>query len=268
MSTILDQIVASKRIEITRARSQISEAALEQQLPGLPPPRDFRTALEEPPGVRVIAEVKKASPSAGALLSQSHFDPVAIAQTYENHGAACISVLTDAPFFQGKLADLKTVRQAVQLPLLRKDFILERYQLLEARLAGADAVLLIAEILTDSELKTLQNQAADLGMQTLVEFYDPANLSRVVDSGARLIGINNRDLRTFQTNLDHTLELASRLPAGVCVVSESGIRSFEDVKKLAAGGVRAILVGETLMRAKNPGLMLESLLGGPVIFDR
>jgi indole-3-glycerol phosphate synthase len=259
MTTILDRIVASKRREIAEARAKVSEAELERRLAAAPPPRDFRAALERSQEVQVIAEVKKASPSAGLL--RADFDPVAIARTYERHGAAAVSVLTDAPFFQGDLAYLTAIRAAVAPPLLRKDFLLERYQLLEARCAGADAVLLIAEVLEGPALPRLLQETEQLGMQALVEFYDADNLERVVASGACLIGVNNRDLRTFATRLEHTLELAPRLSADHCLVSESGIRSRQDVLRLRAVGVRAVLVGETLMRAADAGAKLDELRG-------
>jgi len=258
MTTILDRIVTAKRAEVEASRQRLGVAELERRCADLPPPRDFRAALTAG-GVRVIAEVKKASPSAGVL--RSDFDPVAVARTYERHGAACLSVLTDQPFFQGSLADLEAVRRAVALPLLRKDFLLERYQLLEARAAGADAVLLIAEVLHGDALPRLLAQAAGLGLQALVELYDRDNLPRVLDAGARLVGVNNRDLRTFETRLEHTLELAALVPPDVCLVSESGIRTRADVERLAAAGVRAVLVGETLMRAADPGARLAELLG-------
>jgi indole-3-glycerol phosphate synthase len=221
--------------------------------------RDFRAALERSGDIQVIAEVKKASPSAGIL--RADFDPITIARIYEKHGAACISILTDAPYFQGSLENLSAIRAAVQTPLLRKDFILDRYQLLEARLAGADAVLLIAEILDDQKLKELLKESGNLGLQALVELYDAENLARVLDSGARLIGINNRDLRTFATRLEHTLELASRVPSDRCLVSESGIRNRQDILRLAHAGVRAVLIGETFMRAPDIGKKLDELIG-------
>jgi indole-3-glycerol phosphate synthase len=261
MTTILDTIVASKRREIDEARCRIPDRELERQLAEAPPVRDFRAALERSAGVQIIAEVKKASPSAGLL--RADFQPVEIARIYERHGAACVSVLTDTPFFQGELAHLAAIRAAVAPPLLRKDFILDRYQLLEARLAGADAVLLIAEILGGPELAGLLRETRDLGMEALVELYDAYNLPRALDSGARLIGVNNRNLRTFVTHLEHTLELADRVPAGCCLVSESGIRTRQDVLRLEAAGVRAILVGETLMRAADIGAKLDELRGGP-----
>ncbi len=259
MSTVLDRIVVSKLREIDEARARLPEQELERRLAAAPPVRDFRAALEQPGEVRVIAEVKKASPSAGVI--RADFDPVAIARTYEASAAAAVSVLTDAPFFQGSLAYLEAIRSAVALPLLRKDFVLDRYQLLEARAAGADAVLLIAEILEGDRLPHLLREAGELGLQALVELYDADNLPRVLDSDARLIGVNNRDLRTFQTRLEHTLELAPQMPGDCCLVSESGIGSYQDVRRLQAAGVRAVLVGETLMRAPDPGRKLRELRG-------
>jgi indole-3-glycerol phosphate synthase len=254
---ILDKIVASKRCEIAERRQQVPEAQLERQLDEAAPVRDFHAALAHGPGVRLIAEVKKASPSAGVL--RADFDPVAIARTYAASGAAALSVLTDEPFFQGRLADLQAIRAAVDLPLLRKDFLLERYQLLEARAAGADAVLLIAEILDDLTLARLLREAGELGLDALVEFFDAANLPRVLAAGARIIGINNRDLRTFVTRLEHTLDLASRLPPGCVLVSESGIRTHADIQRLAAAGVHAVLIGETFMRAPDIAAKVHEL---------
>jgi indole-3-glycerol phosphate synthase len=257
LDAILDRIVASKHAELAAATDPV--AALERRAAAAPSPRDFRAALERGPGVQVIAEVKKASPSAGVI--RADFDPVAQARMYEVHGAACISVLTDGPFFQGSLADLAAVRAAVGLPLLRKDFILERRQILEARVAGADAVLLIAEILDDDALHRLMREIDEWKMQALVELYDAENLPRILDAGVSLVGVNNRDLRTFEVRLEHTLELAERMPDGVCLVSESGVRTRADVERLSAAGVRAVLVGETLMRADDPGAKLRELLG-------
>jgi indole-3-glycerol phosphate synthase len=260
METILDRIVASKRAEIALARSRVSIADLERRAAGMAPVRDFEGALRRPGPMRVIAEVKKASPSAGVI--RADFEPVAIARTYERHGADCLSVLTDAPFFQGDLCYLTAIRDAVGLPLLRKDFILDRYQLLESRVAGADAVLLIAEILPDRLLQRLHAEARELGLHVLVELHDADQLARVVDCGATLIGINNRDLRSFDTRLSHTLELAALVPSDRCLVSESGIRSHDDCRRLAAAGVRAVLVGESLMRAPDIGEALSALRGG------
>jgi indole-3-glycerol phosphate synthase len=259
MTTILDRIVANKPAEIAAARERVSEAELERRIAALPPPRDFRAALELGNEVRIIAEVKKASPSAGII--RADFDPVAIARIYEQHGAACISVLTDEPSFQGHITYLERIRAAVDVPLLRKDFLIDRYQLLEARAAGADAVLLIAEILDDAALRRLLREARALGLQALVELYDRTNLPRVLDAGARLIGVNNRDLRTFVVRLEHTLELAAAMPRDVCLVSESGIRSRGDLERLRQAGVCAVLIGETFMRAPDIGAKVDELRG-------
>jgi indole-3-glycerol phosphate synthase len=261
MNNILERIVAYKRDEVAAARRRVPDVQLERRLDEAPPRRDFRAALEGGAGVAIVAEVKKASPSAGLL--RADFDPLAIARIYEENGAACISVLTDEPSFQGHLDYLTAIRAAVSPPLLRKDFILDRYQLLEARLAGADAVLLIAEILDETALPTLLRQANELGLQALVELYERVNLPRVLDSGARLIGVNNRDLRSFQTRLEHTLDLLDALPSDVCLVSESGIGRRGDIERLGAAGVRAVLIGETLMRAADIGAKLRELRGEP-----
>jgi len=259
MSNILDEIVAAKHREIAERQAALPAPDLERRLSSAPPVRDFFTALAKPDAVQVIAEVKKASPSAGII--RADFNPVAIAETYARHGAACISVLTDAPYFQGELSYLTQIRGRVAVPLLRKDFILDAYQVLEARVAGADAVLLIAEVLPGAELPALLERIHALGMTALVELYDAENLPRVVASGARVIGVNNRNLRTFVTSLDHTLELAARIPADRLLVSESGIKTHADIIKLRAGGVRAVLVGETLMRAPDIGAALDALRG-------
>jgi len=259
MPTILDRIVDTKWREIAAARARVPEDDLDRLAAGLPPARDFAGALARPGRVRVIAEVKKASPSAGVI--RADFDPVAVATAYERHGADCVSVLTDTDYFQGRLDDLTAVRAAVRLPALRKDFILDRYQLLEARLAGADAALLIAEILPGDRLARLHREATALGLHVLVELHDADQLPRVLDAGATLVGVNNRDLRTFETRLGHTLDLMPRMPAGVTVVSESGIKTRADLDRLAAAGVRAVLVGESLMRAPDIGVALKALIG-------
>jgi indole-3-glycerol phosphate synthase len=259
MTSILDRIVAYKPAEIAAARARVPDAELERRIAALPPARDFRAALERDDGVSIIAELKKASPSAGVL--RPDFDHAAIARVYERHGAACVSVLTDEPSFQGHLTYLERVRATIAVPLLRKDFLIDRYQLLEARAAGADAVLLIAEILDDAALHRLLREAAGLGLQALVELYDRDNLPRVLDAGARLVGVNNRDLRTFAVRLEQTLELAAAVPRDVCLVSESGIRTRGDLERLRAAGVRAALIGETLMRAPDIGAKLDELRG-------
>lgn len=259
MDSVLEKIVAVKRGEIAAAKKVLPESTLRDLAAAAPPPRDFFGALAAPGAIRLIAEIKKASPSRG--LIRADFKPIEIARTYERHGANCLSVLTDAPFFQGSLDDLRQVRAAVGLPLLRKDFILDTYQLLEARAAGADAVLLIAECLDDCNLRKLHNEAVALGMTPLVELYEPENLERVIDAGATLIGINNRDLRSFETDLEHTLRLRDKIPDTCVLVSESGIRTRADVERLALAGVDAILVGETLMASPDIGAAVDALLG-------
>jgi indole-3-glycerol phosphate synthase len=259
MTTILDEIVESKRREVAAAQRRMPIEELEAQAAEAPPVRDFRAALAGPGPIQLIAEVKKASPSAKVI--RADFDPVGIARIYQAHGAACISVLTDAPYFQGHLSYLARVRASVAIPLLRKDFLIDEYQVVEARLAGADAVLLIAEILDDVTMARLLERARGLGMAALVEFHDEANLPRVLAAGADLVGINNRDLTRFVTDLDQTLRLRDRIPPDVLLVSESGIRTRDDVERLEAAGVSAILVGEHLMRADDIGLAVERLLG-------
>ncbi|WP_406694651.1 indole-3-glycerol phosphate synthase TrpC [Singulisphaera sp. Ch08] len=257
--SILDEIVASKRREVAAARLRMPLQEMEDQAASAPPVRDFRAALAGPGPIQLIAEVKKASPSAKVI--RADFDPIAIARAYQGHGAACLSVLTDVPFFQGHLSYLARIRASVAIPLLRKDFIIDEYQVVEARLAGADAILLIAEILDDETLARLLARARGLGMAALVEFHEEANLPRVLASGADLVGINNRDLRRFVTDLDLTLRLRPQIPPDVLLVSESGIRTRADVERLEAAGVSAILVGESLMRADDIGLAVEQLLG-------
>lgn len=257
--TILDEIVGLKRQEVARAKAAIPEQRLRQQLEDAPPVRDFFAPLAAGGPIKLIAEVKKASPSKGVI--RKDFDPVQIAIAYEAAGAACLSVLTDEPFFQGSLEYLRQIRAAVNLPLLRKDFILDSYQLLEARAAGADAVLLIAECLDDCNLRKLHNETLELGMTPLVEFYDPVNLPRVLAAGAQLIGVNNRDLRTFVTDLDHTIRLREQIPLDAVLVGESGIHTRADVLRLQEAGVDAMLVGESLMAQDSISDAVRKLLG-------
>ena len=257
--TILDKIVATKRIEIERAKTARPEKDLRARLADAPPVRDFFAALAADGPIKLIAEVKKASPSVG--LIRADFDPVAIARIYEAHGATCISVLTDEPHFQGHLNYLSAIRAAVRSPVLRKDFILDSYQLVEARVAGADAVLLIAECLDDCNFRKLFNETCELGMTPLVELYDPANLQRVLEAGATLIGVNNRNLHTFEVDLEHTIRLRHEMPDDCVLVGESGIKTHADFERLAAAGVDAILVGESLMREPDIGAAVDRLMG-------
>ncbi len=259
MANILDKIVNTKLQEIASAKAKLPEQELRAMAGDAPPVRNFFAALAAPGPIRLIAEVKKASPSKGVI--RADFDPVAIARTYEQNGATCISVLTDAPFFQGSLEYLRAIRQHVRLPLLRKDFILDTYQLWEARCAGADAVLLIAECLDDCQLRKLHQSAIALGLTPLVEFYEEANLERVLDAGATLIGVNNRDLRTFQTDLEHVIRMRQRIPADRVLVGESGIHGRADALRLEQAGIQAMLVGEHLMASDDVGAAVRNLLG-------
>jgi indole-3-glycerol phosphate synthase len=259
MPTILDKIVAAKRGEIERAKLAVPEADLRARLSDAPQVRDFFTPLAAEGPIKLIAEVKRASPSAGVI--RADFDPVSIARTYETHGASCISVLTDESYFQGRIEYLSQIRAAVGLPVLRKDFILDTYQVVEARAAGADAVLLIAECLDDCSLRKLFNEACELGMTPLVELYQPEHLQRVFDAGATLIGVNNRDLHTFTVDLEHTIRMRERVPDQCVLVGESGIKTHDDVQRLEAAGVDAILVGESLMREPGIGAAVDRLLG-------
>lgn len=258
---VLDDIVAHKLTEIAAAKLRLPAATLEKQLVSAPPARDFVAALQssaERIGIGMIAEVKKASPSAG--LIRADFDPVAIAKTYEANGAACISCLTDEKYFQGRLEYLTAIKQAVSLPVLRKDFIVDRYQVLEARAAGADAILLIAECLDDCHLRDLYFYASELGMECLIELYEPDNLDRVLKLQPPLVGVNNRNLKTMITDFDQTIRLAPRIAAQSLLVAESGIRMRADVERLQAAGCRAILVGESLMRSADIGASVRELL--------
>ncbi len=257
--TILDDIIVETWKTIERDREAVPPVELESMVVDLPECKDFHGALAAGQEVQLIAEVKRASPSAG--LIREDFDPAWIAACYQQAGAACISVLTDEPFFQGSLDYLRSVRAKVDLPLLRKDFIVDRYQLLQAREAGADCVLLIAECLLASELRELHDQAAELGLQTLIELFEPDNLESVLNTGTKLVGVNNRNLHSFVTDLNHTLDLCPSIPDDRLVVGESGIRTHEDVIRLGAGGVKAILVGESLMRQTDIAQATRRLLG-------
>ncbi|MBR9800960.1 MAG: indole-3-glycerol phosphate synthase TrpC [Rubinisphaera brasiliensis] len=257
MSDILADIVRHKRQEIEQAKTARPFEDLVTQLCDAPPVRDFVSQLRLSHPLGVIAEVKKASPSAGVIRDDFH--PVDIAKIYAANGASCISVLTDEKFFQGHLNYLYSIRKAVDIPLLRKDFILDRYQIAEARLAGADAVLLIAECLNDDELRDLYQYTRELGMQALVELYDEENLPRVLDLNPHLVGVNNRNLRTFKTDLQHSINLRKQVRETILFVSESGIRTSDDCRRLAKENVNAILVGESLMRADDIGQALRDL---------
>ena len=264
---ILEKIVWAKDREVDAARERVPLQTLNRQIEGLPPTRDFLAALREAHvQPAVIAEVKKASPSKGVI--REDFDPVAIAKAYAAGGARCLSVLTDKTFFQGGFDVLVEVRQAVDLPLLCKEFVLSPYQLFQARAAGADAVLLIAAILTDQDLQYLKKAAAALGLDVLVEVHDAAELERVLNlKGFPLIGINNRDLASFETDLATTEQLMERFgdrlqDQGALLVSESGLFDRSDLDRVKAAGADAVLVGEALMRQQDVQSALSNLIHG------
>lgn len=259
--SMLSEILATKRTEVQLRREQVTLHALQEQLINAPPPRDFRAALTKAPGTALIAEVKKASPSKGVI--REDFDPLAIAQTYAENGAACLSVLTDEKYFQGKLEYLRQIRDLISIPLLRKDFIIDAWQIAESRAAGADAILLIVAALSPPDLRCFLKLSAEYGLAALVEVHDAEEMREALDAGADLIGINNRDLHTFRTTLAVTLDLLATVPhdSGILFVSESGIFTRADVEKLEAAGVDAILVGESLMREADIGAKVRALLG-------
>lgn len=256
---VLDEIVAHKRAEVAALKARRSVGTVAAACRGLAPARDFEAALRPPPGtrVRLIAEVKRASPSQG--LFRADLDPIAQASTYAAAGAAAVSVLTDARYFHGSLDDLVQVRRAVAVPVLRKEFIVDEYQLWEAREAGADAVLLIVAALEDGVLRDLLGAAKGAGLATLVEVHTAGELDRALRLGAPVIGINNRDLQTLTTTLAPSLALLPQIPPGPIAVSESGLRTGADVAQVVAAGAHAVLVGETLLRAADVAAKVREL---------
>jgi indole-3-glycerol phosphate synthase len=256
---LLRAIVAATERRVEVARAEISERDLEERArPAQPREQAFRDAVARGGLVNIIAECKRRSPSRGVL--KRDYDPVAIAQRYERAGAVAISVLTEPGFFDGSLAHLSAVRAHVSVPILRKDFIVADYQLLEARANGADAVLLIVAALDGSALRRLRERATDLGLAVLVEVHDVVELQTALDAGATLIGVNNRNLRTLEVNVDASQEIAREIPPGVIAVSESGLTSRDDLRKLSALGYRAFLIGERLMTAPDPEAALKELV--------
>lgn len=256
---ILDEIVREKRAELSARTAALPLAELHPRCRALGPARDFEAALRPGPGRRValIAELKKASPSRGVFAEA--FDPLALARTYAANGAAALSVLTDQKFFQGQIETLAEVRDVVDLPLLRKDFILEEYQLWESRAFGADAALLIVAILEPSRLRDLLHAAKGLGLGALVEVHTREELDVALALGAPVIGINNRNLRTFETRLETSLALLATIPPGPVVVSESGFFTRADVERVAAAGAHAVLVGEALVKAEDVAAKVREL---------
>ncbi len=257
---VLDRIVATKRAEIAAARATATDARMRALAAAAPPVRDFGASMRAAIAAgraAVIAEIKKASPSRGVI--RADFDPPAIAASYAGAGAACLSVLTDAPYFQGSPDYLRAARAACALPVLRKDFMVDAWQVTEARAMGADCILLIVAALDQALMLDLEAQALALGMAVLVEVHDEAELDRALALRTPLLGVNNRDLRTFETRLDTTLRLAPRVPADRLLITESGILQRADVERMRAAGVHAFLVGEAMMRAPDPGAALQEL---------
>jgi len=260
MSDILRKIIDVKREEIALAMTRRDLASMRREAEGRKDVRDFIGSLRaqrEAGRAAVIAEIKKASPSKGVL--RENFQPAEIAVSYQRHGAACLSVLTDVQFFQGAPEFLQQARAACDLPVLRKDFMVDDYQVFEARSMGADAILLIAACLDDAHMSDLEAQATALGMSVLVEVHDGAELDRALKLKTPLVGINNRNLRNFEVTLDTTLGLLSRVPSDRMLITESGILGSEDVRKMRDAGVHAFLVGEAFMRADDPGKALKAL---------
>lgn len=257
---ILNKILRRKFVELEERVARVSLAQLSRQVEAAPAVLPFLSAIEQCIGsgeAAVIAEIKKASPSKGVL--REDFDPVAIAHSYARGGATCLSVLTDRDFFQGDDGYLRAARDACSLPVLRKDFIIDPYQVYEARVIGADCILLIAAALGDVTLAELSSLALELGMDVLVEVHDQFELERVLALGFPLIGVNNRNLRTFETRLDTTLRMLESIPDDRCIVTESGIHTAADVSLMREHGVHAFLVGEALMKADDPGAKLQEL---------
>jgi len=254
----LDNIIDYKKSELEERKQKVPIGALKSQLQFIKGRRDFRKALSNVHGTRIIAEVKKASPSKGVI--REDFDHVEIARTYEREGAAAISVLTDSHFFQGDIEYLSQIRCVVDIPLLRKDFIIDEYQVLEAMVYGADALLLIAAVLGEKELQNLYDMTRSLGMQVLVEIHDKRDLKKAKKIGAEIIGINNRNLKSFRTDIKTTVRLARLISEDKIIVSESGINTKEDLAFLKKGGADAFLIGEAFMREQDPGVLLRELI--------
>jgi indole-3-glycerol phosphate synthase len=255
---MLEKIIRHKIEEVSRKKAVLSLPELRRRVSGMKPGGDFKAAIDTG-DVAIIAEIKKSSPSRGRI--REDFDPVAIARTYEESGVAAVSVITDHRYFEGRASSLSEIRERTQIPLLRKDFVIDPYQIYETILLGADAALLIARILAFQPLRDLIELSSEMGLATLVEIHDEHDLGKAVSAGARIIGINNRDLSTFETNLETSLRLAPLVPGGITVVSESGIRSRRDIERLMRAGIRVFLVGEALMMERDIAGKIRELMG-------
>jgi indole-3-glycerol phosphate synthase len=262
--TVLDKILDHKVEELAARKASVSAETLKAQASETPPPRDMRAAVRRAT-VALIAEVKHASPSKGILVE--NFDPVVLGTTYAQNGAAAISVLTDERFFQGHLDYLTAVKNVVDVPVLRKDFVIDPYQVYEGRAAGADAILLIVAALDDAQLADLHALITDLGMAALVEVHNEAELERALTINPALLGVNNRDLKTFDVNLNTTARLAAQIPDSVTLVAESGIFCAEDVRHMGRVGARAVLVGESLVKSRDVAAKVRELSAAPVHVD-
>ncbi len=255
---ILDEIIENKKIEVAESKNTLTFEVLKQQIDEALPPRDFFDAINPKGQLKIISEVKHASPSKGVF--REDFDPVKIAESYSSGGASAISVLTDEKYFKGSLQYLKNIRERVSTPLLRKDFIVDPYQVYEARFYGADALLLIVAALDQPLLVELLELTHSLEMNAIVEVHDQRELDRALSANSRIIGINNRDLRTFDVDLNVSVNLSARVPSDRIVIAESGIGSIDDIDRLRAHGVHVFLIGETFMKAPDPGQKLKELI--------
>lgn len=254
---ILDKIAAHKKGEVQRSKERRPQRLLEERIAGLNTTRDFKAAITCEDGISLIAEIKKASPSAGII--RNDFDPLKIAQVYEKEGADAISVLTDEEFFQGSLVTLSLIKETFSLPVLRKDFIIDPYQIYEARAFGADAILLIVSLLSPDSLRSYLGIAQNLGLATLVEAHTEEELRIAIDAGADIIGINNRNLKTFAVDIENTLRLLPVFPKDAVCVSESGIKNADDIDRLRQAGVDAVLIGTAFMKAEHIGEKIREL---------
>lgn len=255
---ILDEIIENKKVEIEASKNSLPIELLKEQIKNALPARNFFEAIKPDGKLKIISEVKHASPSKG--IFREDFDPVRIARSYSNGGAAAISVLTDEKYFKGKLSYLKSIRENVETPLLRKDFIVDPYQVYESRYYGADALLLIVAALDQNSLTRLLELTHTLNMNAIVEVHDEEELDRALDADARIIGINNRDLRTFNVDLNVSIELSKKVSEGKIVIAESGIGSIRDIDNLRAQGVHVFLIGETFMKSPDPGQKLKEII--------